>query len=395
MLLPPMLLALVLGAPPTADKEAPPRASGVAPSLPALTIKEEDRLDEIIDRFIQADIGKLRGPDGQKAVKDFDTLGTESIPALIRGLNRAAELDHSCPTLVIKRKLMKMLLASQDLELLDYARENIGAGVVRSSHAGSLNDLRVQLMLRKNALVRLGSTGPKPVASLTTTELVRSASSEKGVRQKQVLTELATRRGAEALTTLTGLANSAEPEMRTFALDLVERNLSRQSAAVIKERLTDANVDVRKASIRVASRTPALVGEVIDLLDDGLSEVREEAHAALVKLARGRISGRDPMRKAATDRKLRSSGEAGGIARNDESSGSQEKSRHVQPYGSLTHDATFDAGRNGPYPDDYPVRENLHLRHAGRNSRTRSRFRRGRHYAPPGRQTRLHGRIRT
>jgi hypothetical protein len=291
MLLPPLLLALVLGAPPTADKDSPPKPSGIAPSLPALTIAEEDRLDEIIDRFIQADTGKLRGPDGQKAMKEFDSLGKEAIPALIRGLNRAADIDHSCPTLVITRKLMKMLLASNDVELLDYARENIGAGVVRSRHAGSLNDLRVQCMLRKNALVRLGVAASRPVASLTTTELAKSASSEKGARQKQVLTELETRRGPEVLTTLTGVANSAEPELRTFALDLVDRHLSRQTAPALKQKLTDDNVQIRKAGIRVAVRTPALVGDVIDRLDDEQSEVREEAHAALVKLAKGQDFG--------------------------------------------------------------------------------------------------------
>ncbi len=95
MLLPSLLLGLVLADPSPSTKDAPRKASAIAPSLPALTIEEENKLDELIDRFIQADTGKLKGDAGKKAIRDFEGLGREAIPALIRGLNKAAGIEHS------------------------------------------------------------------------------------------------------------------------------------------------------------------------------------------------------------------------------------------------------------------------------------------------------------
>ena len=68
-----------------------PKVSPVAPSLPALTKEEETRIETVVDRLILADTGRLRGDDARKAIKDFDKLGPESIPALIRGLTRSAQ----------------------------------------------------------------------------------------------------------------------------------------------------------------------------------------------------------------------------------------------------------------------------------------------------------------
>src|SRR6516165_417078 len=68
-----------------------------APSLPELTDAEEEKLDQTINRFIAADTGKLQGAEARDAVADFKKVKPEAIPALIRGLNRAARIDHSCP----------------------------------------------------------------------------------------------------------------------------------------------------------------------------------------------------------------------------------------------------------------------------------------------------------
>ncbi len=188
-----------------------------------------------------------------------------------------------------------MLLTSNDPELLEFARDNIGAGVGRSVHSGSLNDLRFQCLLRKNALARLGVTatpvGPKPVTSLTTVELVKAADSAKGPRLKQVLTELEKRRGAEVLTVLAVKMKESDRDVRTLAQELVDRHLGRQTPDVIRAKLADDDAEIRKASIRVAVRKPELVGDVIARLDDARTDVREEAHGSLVKLAKGQDFG--------------------------------------------------------------------------------------------------------
>src|SRR5947209_2711019 len=117
------LLALSLALFPAEDARSKARKrSDVAPSLPALTREEEDKLDEVIDQFILADTGRLRGAEAKKAVREFDKLGHAAIPALIRGLNKAAKIEYSCPALMITRKLQRLLLASDDVQLLEYAR---------------------------------------------------------------------------------------------------------------------------------------------------------------------------------------------------------------------------------------------------------------------------------
>jgi hypothetical protein len=295
MFLPHLLsLTLVLAGQSTPNKDTPRKPSGIAPSLPALTLKEEEKLDAIIDRFIQHDIGKLRGEEGQKARKEFEALGTEAIPALIRGFNKAVQIDHSCPTLMIKTKLIKMLMSSTDVELLEFARDNLGAGVGRTTHAGVINDLRVQCMLRKNALLRAGITAQKLPARMTSIELVQAVSRERGPRLKEVLTELETRRGPEVPVGLAVALSSTDKDIQTLGRDLLERNLARQGAAMVRSKLKDENAEVRKAAIHAAAKTSGMVADLIDRLDDQQSDVREEARAALVKLSGGEDFGPSP-----------------------------------------------------------------------------------------------------
>src|SRR5205823_4114541 len=64
-----------------------------APSLPLLTEKESEAIDKIIDRFIEVDVGKLKGKEALQATKEFQALGPPAIPNLIDGLNRAANLE--------------------------------------------------------------------------------------------------------------------------------------------------------------------------------------------------------------------------------------------------------------------------------------------------------------
>ncbi|MCA9216577.1 MAG: hypothetical protein KDB27_26085, partial [Planctomycetales bacterium] len=62
--------------------------------------------DQIVDRFIQYDVGKLRGAAGIAANRAFRELGPEAFPALIRGLNRSANIHASCPVGVIAGKVL-------------------------------------------------------------------------------------------------------------------------------------------------------------------------------------------------------------------------------------------------------------------------------------------------
>jgi len=90
---------------------------------------DQRRLDEIVDRFIAFDIGRLPGEAGRRAKRDFEALGPESIPALVRGLNKAALIRASCPIMVISHKLQSALSSNRDRSLLDYAVDNLGREV--------------------------------------------------------------------------------------------------------------------------------------------------------------------------------------------------------------------------------------------------------------------------
>lgn len=287
-----VLTLTVFGAADTPDTKEKPKHSPYAPSLPYLTKEEEDKLDEIIDRFMLYDIGRLQGEAARKALKDFKELGPEAIPALVRGLNRAAQIEHSCPVVVIAQKLGKLLAASEDRELLEFVRDNIGAGVGRTRHAGVLKDLRVGVAMRKNALARRPPPGPKTPRSMSVAELADAASSERGPRLKALLTELEKRRGKEVLPGLANAAGSYDKDIQKLGRDLLYSHLARQTEAVVKEKLKDELAEVRQAAVRVvAAKMPRLGGELIDLLDDEQEEVRTAAHDALVKLNRGEDFG--------------------------------------------------------------------------------------------------------
>jgi hypothetical protein len=291
-----LVLALVaFGAegPAVSKEKEKPKHSPYGPSLPYLTKEEEDKLDEIVDRFMLYDIGQLRGQEGAKALKAFRDLGPEAIPSLVRGLNRAATIEHSCPVVVIAQKLGRLLAASDDEELLEFVRDNIGSGVERTRHAGVLQDLRVGVAQRKNLVARRASTpsGPKSPRAMSVSELADAASNDRGARLKAILVELEKRRGEEVLPALAAATENYEEDIKKLGRDLLDRHLARQTESVIKEKLNDRVLEIRLAAIRTAARKPRLTDALIDLLGDDKAEVRTAAHEALVKLNRGQDLG--------------------------------------------------------------------------------------------------------
>jgi hypothetical protein len=283
--------------------DAPRERHPLAPSLPLLTAEEEAKIERIIDRFIDYDVGKLRGPEGLKALNDFKRLGPEAIPSLIDGLNRAGNLEHSCPAVIIARKLASFLTVSNDQELLEYARENIGAGVTAKRHQGVIKDLRVACMLRKGALqrqalaagVRVAPAAPS-LRSLPLADLVGAAGSERGPRLKLILMELEQRQGGKVIDALgAAAAGSYETDVQELARGLLVRHLTRQGGAVLKNRLKDDRPVVRAAAARVVGARGLRYGaELIELLGDDDATVRQAARQALVQLARGTDYGPEP-----------------------------------------------------------------------------------------------------
>ncbi len=103
-------------------------------------------LDEVVERFILYDIGQLPGPEGKEARSAFGRLGTESVPALIRGLNRAASLTSSSPVVVLGEKLQGVLSLCGP-ELTELAVGQLGIGVPATKpHYYRLESLKERLL---------------------------------------------------------------------------------------------------------------------------------------------------------------------------------------------------------------------------------------------------------
>jgi hypothetical protein len=237
--------ALLLSAEPPAGNQTPRQPNPFAPSLPQLTDEEENQLDQTINRFIDYESGKVRGPDAKKVLADFQKLGPEAIPALIRGLNRAAKIEHSCPAVIIAKKLARMLSVTKDSELLEFARENVGAGVTQSRHMGVIKDLRVLCIVRKRTLAQEESR-----ATVRTLPGTKAASS----------------------------ARSTVPKNEAHELSVTE----------LKAKLKDDRAEVRAGAARAAAgKGVHLESELIDMLTDNDPKVRRQAHQTLVTLSKG------------------------------------------------------------------------------------------------------------
>lgn len=300
-----VLLFLLPGDPP-ARSETPRQASPFAPSLPLLTEAEEKRLDDTINRFILADIGRLKGSDAQQALADFKRLGPEASFALIRGINRAAQIEGSCPALVIGKKLESILRSTRDADLLEFARENIGAGVTQSRHLGYLHSLRAKCIVWKRsaadrAVTLRAAPDPeryqtiKPLARMTTAELAEAARREKGARLQAILKELARRDGDEAYNALADAAAAEGKELRVLGGQSLDAFMARQSPAFIKKRLKDDWAAVRALAARLCGdKGIRCFAELIDLVIDTNGDVRQAARGALVKLSGGADFGPKP-----------------------------------------------------------------------------------------------------
>lgn len=112
---------------------APAAVAYVPNQVEALTPPPVDprqqRYDQIVDDFIEYDVGRLRGAAGQKARRRFSELSSDALPALVRGLNKSANIHATCPVGVIASKVLLTIKRAGDPALRQYAIDNIGRGV--------------------------------------------------------------------------------------------------------------------------------------------------------------------------------------------------------------------------------------------------------------------------
>jgi hypothetical protein len=299
-------------------KGQPREPHPLAPSLPTLTEKEENEILKIVDRFIEYDTGKLKGAEGQKALADFKALGPEAVFCLIEGLNKAANMEDSCPAVLIAKKISTIIAGTKDRQLLEFARDNIGAGVTAKRHQVVLKDLRLACALRKSALQRAdlaggkggtgGSGSPAPpkektLKTMTLSELTAAAGKEKGEALQKVLIELATRKGDQVILTLGIVAGKDDKEAAQLARTLLIEQLTNAAAADLKTWLKSGSPLVRAAAAQViGDKGYRFINELIAALNDPEEAVRQAARAALVKLASNDVDHGPVVGAAPTER---------------------------------------------------------------------------------------------
>jgi HEAT repeat protein len=257
------------------DRERHP----LAPSLPRLTKDEEKKIDAVIDRLIQADTGKIRGDDAKKATDDFNRLGPEAIFNLIDGLNSAANMESSCPAVIIAKKVGRVLSTTDDMELLAFAKENIGAGVTAKRHLNVLKDLQSMILLRQGAL-RATPRG------MSLAELGKAIAKERGPKLKTMLTEAERRQGPKAVDLLLmGIANP-DAEIAKLSQGLLAKNLHHQAGPDLKALLKHDRKEVRIGAAQAIGAKKLRYGtELIVLLQDGDDDVRQAGRGALKQIA--------------------------------------------------------------------------------------------------------------
>jgi tetratricopeptide (TPR) repeat protein len=233
-----------------APREAEPPA---APEMPAFgsgppgMLEQNPVYDYVVDRFILYDIGQLRGAAGQQAKREFQALGPYAVPALVRGLNRSASIQASCPVVVIASKLEQSLSSAGDYQMIRYAVENIGRGVpTNAPHLARLQSLREAL--RRQHLDR--------------PDLLRQELASQGVAASNEIVHAVTGYAQAPHEKLAAGVHSADPRERL-------------AAVAATSRLTRAITDGQRSH---------LAAQLILRLGDEDSLIRRQADAGLAAL---------------------------------------------------------------------------------------------------------------
>jgi hypothetical protein len=297
------IAALMLaGGDPYADRPRHP----LAPSLPVLTKEENAKLEAVVDRFIQHEIGKLPKAQEKQAKDELYRLGPEAIFALVEGFNRAAQMESSCATVTIGKKIEGIVAGTNDIDLITYVRENVGAGLAKDPKrplplVNSIRNVQTTCLLRKGEILRKGLAAapgpaqPKAISAMSLAELEKAAARERGETLHKVLTEVEKRPSPQTPAILGKAASGADPEASKLARVLLLKHAEKQSPTQLKALLKHASAEVRAAAARTIGVKGLRYGdELISLVQDDESLVHQAARAALVQLSGGMDFGPTP-----------------------------------------------------------------------------------------------------
>ena len=269
------------------------RAAVATQEVPRATAQREALYDAVVQRFMLYDMGRLRGLEGRKAALDFDALGADAIPALVRGLNRSATLDASCPVMAISAKLGTLLGGCQDLDLIAEVRETIGKGVGPTPYHAYLTGLKVSC---RDRLMK-AHDGLKPRIP----QLVIALKSKDALTRRKAANTLGLA-GADAkaaIPELIAALKDRDPQVADTAARALAAIGTDADPALLRAADTGADRAVRRRAYLALGESRPANDSTVGALVAGLNDPDSEVHAAAA-LALSRLGDRavTPLRQA-------------------------------------------------------------------------------------------------
>lgn len=262
----------------------------------------EQRYDRIVEAFIEYDIGKLTGQAGQEANEQFRSIsGDQAIPAVIRGVNRAARMRQSCPIAVVSRKLRELLDATEEPYWLKYAMEQLDDSSPELRYKNYVQNLKQMAEARQRALDGKQPLSHHALVGGTPGQLRRSrilidqwsgqdlkdaVAEDVGAQLMQALTEIEQRKGSEYTEMLARSISAVAEEEREAVRGLLATRLTRMTERTLRAKLNSPDPEVRIAAARAIGYKGALMySELVQSLRDPNPTVAQYAHETLVKLS--------------------------------------------------------------------------------------------------------------
>ena len=273
-----------------------PRAIPMPPGL-----DERDKHDEVVDQFIEYDIGRLKGAAGESALRDFDKLNHESIPALVRGLNKSAGIRASCPVVVISQMLENQLRSSSDPVMIRYALDNLNKNVdLKAPHRNRLENLRKRLAAHfndvENDIKKIATAFGVPM----TKDLLKRVGDCSSLTQSQLRMAVASSDPRERVAALLAATlrrqNVDFPSRHQLSMVIAEQMESESNPQMLNLQnralwaLSTKRIDPSTGSGSVLTRTPTQWKD--ELREQRLAVRTREANNLLAKASRRKGDGK-------------------------------------------------------------------------------------------------------
>jgi hypothetical protein len=134
-------------------------------------------------------------------------------------------MESSCPAVLIAKKVARILTTTNDLELLTFAKENIGAGVTAKRHLNVLTDLQSMILFRKATVQRtVGTT--KSISSMSIYELEKAIPKQRGPALKAMLMEVEKRNGRKSVEMLINGISATDVDIAKLSQELLAKTSS-------------------------------------------------------------------------------------------------------------------------------------------------------------------------